>query len=342
MDEVVNTKRFWTAASASIRTGLQPIWDVDFVLGVARSVYIPAIIILLAILYHALCRAFQRLRKMQEDNTKPFPFESLPQELRDMVYINLLEDVSYPPPAANQPSSSLNGMLSGLWGAATNTRSTRASKPCNWIFLANKQIYSEYMDVHCKQSTFHLTVSPENYQPTGKDTRIWSLAPSTLKMVRKAHLEIITTSAMLGCTDPRNMESSSWTLAERVRAELSRLESCTHLTLSAKAIGDPLWNPLWIWFHSSQSFKTIGTELSDHPTGPTLDKVTFSLDTWSPGENYLERDSGNKGAWTWYCMKGHGVGLDGGSEQTVREFCGMLYRECRICRPVEEGDDEDE
>ncbi|KAF3041056.1 hypothetical protein E8E12_000967 [Didymella heteroderae] len=279
---------------------------------------------------------------MQEANTKPFPFESLPQELRDMVYKNLLEDNFYPKPASNQPPSSTNRMFSGIWDAATNTRSTETPKPSNWIFLANKRIYTEYMDMHCKQSTFNLTVSPENYQPSSRDGRIWSIAPSTLKQIRKAHLEIVTTSAMLGCTDPRNMASSSWDLARRIRGEIGKMESCTSLTLGAKAIGDPLWNPLWIWYHSSQSFKNIGTELSDHACGPKLEKITFSLDTWSPGENYLRRDTEDKGAWTWYCMEGHSVGVDGGAEQTVREFCGMLYRQCRTCRPVEEGEEGEE
>lgn len=340
MDKNVHAKQFLGTTNATIRTGLQSVWDHDLFLGIATSIYTPVVAILLDILYHLFYRAFRRLQKMQENNTKPFPFESLPQELRDMVYKNLLEDVSYPSPAACQPATSLNGMLSGLWGAAVNSRSTHAPKPSNWVFLANKQIYSEYMDMHCKQSTFHLTVSPENYQPSSKEERIWTIAPSTLQQIHKASLEIITTSAMLGCTDPRNMESSSWTLASRIRSELSHLESCTHLTLSAKAIGDPLWNPLWIWYHSSQSFKNIGTVLSDHPTGPMLDRITFSLDTWSPGENYLKRDAASKGAWTWYCMKGHSVGADGGAEQTVREFCGMLYRECRTCRPAEEGEED--
>ncbi|KAH6644492.1 hypothetical protein C7974DRAFT_299872 [Boeremia exigua] len=315
----------------------------ELFLGIAANTIISIIILLVDIFYRLLHRGYKKLRTMQTNNTKPFPFEALPQELRDMVYRNLLEDVHYPSPAACQPASSLNGMFAGLWGSATDVRKTaQLPKASNWILLASKQIYAEYMDMLCKHGVFHLTVSPENYQPPTQNDRIWNVAPSTYKSIRKASLQLVTTSAMLGCTDPRNMESSSWDLAARIRSELSLLESCTHLTLNAKAIGDPLWNPLWIWYHSSQSFKNIGTSLSDHSTGPMLSHITFSLDTWSPGENYLERDGSNKGAWTWYCLKGHDVGLDGGPEQTVRDFCGMLYRECKTCRPAEEGEEEEE
>ncbi|KAJ8110074.1 hypothetical protein OPT61_g6977 [Boeremia exigua] len=336
MDKTLLIGQSWDA------TVIRDLDSGEFLLGIAANFIISIAILLLDISYQLICRVIKRLRAMQAHNAQTFPFEALPQELRDMVYENLLEDVHYPSPAASQPASSLNEMLTGFWGSATKLRNTRqAPKPSNWILLANKQIYGEYMDVLCKQGVFHLTVSPENYQPPTKDSQIWNIAPSTIKNIHKASLQLVTTSAMLGCTDPRNMESSSWDLAARLRSELSQLEACTHLTLNAKAIGDPLWNPLWIWYHSSQSFKNIGTSLSDHPVGPTMNKITFSLDTWSPGENYLERDEANKGAWTWYCMKGHAVELDGGPEQTVREFCGMLYRECTTCRPAEEGEEEE-
>lgn len=132
---------------------------------------------------------------------------------------------------------------------------------------------------------------------------------------------------MLGVTDPRNMNSADWTLAKQIRQDLRALTGVKHFTLESKAIGDPLWNPLWIWYHACQSFKDMGSP------GPKLNKITFSLDTWSPGENYMARDIKNEGKWTWYCIKGHSVGLDGGEDVTVREFCGMIYRECRICRP---------
>ncbi|KZM24699.1 hypothetical protein ST47_g4159 [Ascochyta rabiei] len=343
MDKIVRVERAWGVNDAAIRSDLQSAWTHDLLFGLATSIFTSTVILLLDTLFGLLNRTLQRLQKMQINNAKKFPFESLPQELRDMVYKNLIEDPSYPPPAARQSASSLDRMLTGLWRSSTNSqKATRAFGSSNWIFLANKQIHTEYMDMLCKQGTFNLTVSSENYQPSTPNDKIWSIAPSTIKQIRKASLQLTTTSAMLGCADPRTMASSSWALAARLRSELSALESCTHLTLNATAIGDPLWNPLWIWYHSSQSFKHIGTISSDCPNGPVLDKITFSLDTWSPGENYLQRDEANKGDWTWYCMKGHDVGVDGGPEQTVREFCGMLYRECRMCRPVEEGEGEEE
>lgn len=343
MDKAIHNELRRGTDDATIRSSLQSIWDNNLLFGIATTIITATIILLLDALLSLLYQTFQRIRKMQIDNAKTFPFESLPQELRDMVYTNLVQDPSYPAIHTCQPASTLDWVLTGLWrSSSTPPKQKHAPKSSNWILLANKRIYTEYMDMLHKKSTFNLTVSPDNYLPSTKDDKIWTIAPATLKQIRKASLQLITTSAMLGCTDPRNMASSSWALAARIRSEVSALESCTHLTLDAKAIGDPLWNPLWIWYHSSQSFKHIGTSLSECPTGPVLNKITFSLDTWSPGENYLERDEANKGAWTWYCMKGHAVGLDGGPEQTVREFCGMLYRECMVCRPAEEGEDEED
>ncbi|KAJ4410133.1 hypothetical protein N0V91_002142 [Didymella pomorum] len=342
MDENVHGSQLWSASNATIRAGLDSIWHTDFLLPLATSILVPAVVFLIEVLHHLIYRALRRLRTMQEGNTNPFPFESLPQELRDMVYKNLLEDVSYPTTAAPQPTSSLNSMFSGIWGAATSTRPTQTRKPSSWIFLANKQIYAEYMDIFSKHSTFTLTVSPSNYQPNSLDPRLWTISASTLSQIRTAHLDLVITSAMLGSPDPRLMSTSSWALASQIRSEISKMTNCTHLTLSSKAIGDPLWNPLWIWYHTSQSFKSIGTQLSDCTQGPKLDQIRFSLDTWSPGENYLKRDEGNEGGWTWFCLEGHAVGFDGGMEQTVREFCGMLYRECRTCRPAEEGEEEED
>lgn len=313
-----------------------------------------SLITLLALFFPLfLVLAFRRHIKMQQANKKPFPFMNLPQELRDMVYEHFIEDPSYPPPPPSQHHrSSLDWILPGL--RSSPSASSRSSRKGNWIFLANKQVYKEYMDMVCKRTTFHLLVSPQTFQPhpdtsnpppSGSDSesdnnnnRVWNIGQDTLKNLRTCSLKLVTTSAMLGVTDPRNMTSSDWTLARQIREELKAIENVTNLTLDAKALGDPLWNPLWIWYHSSQSFKAMGTPDSDTiPIGPKLTRITFSLDTWSPGENYLERDPACEGRWTWYCMKGHDVGADIGPAMTVREFCGKLYQECGICRPSSEN-----
>lgn len=299
-----------------------------------------SITVFLAVLTHIALLAIQRYQKMQADNRTPFPFMRLPPELRDMVYSYLIEDPAYPPPPpAPKQTSKLSWMLPTPWHSVLLT--APEPKPSNWLLLASKQIKKEYSDLICKRATFHLTISPQNYQnpnsisPTTRTRHpIWNIDPLTLKTLRSCDLQLITTSNMLGVTDPRNMTSSEWTLAHQIRQDLTTLTNVKHFTLEAKAIGDPLWNPLWIWYHACQSFKNMGTELSDTtPEGPRLRKITFSLDTWSPGENYLERDKANGGFWTWYCKEGHAVGLDGEArrEVPVREFCAKLYQECRVC-----------
>ncbi|KAA8621025.1 hypothetical protein A1F94_013501 [Pyrenophora tritici-repentis] len=295
-----------------------------------------------------LLGAVQAHRKMQHKSRKPFPFLELPQELRDMVYEHFLEDPVYPPPPRSLVQrSSLEWMYPSLLTSASSaSRSRRHSK---WIFLANKQVYAEYLDMLCKRNTFHLSVSPQTYKPIAPtassasspdDNKVWQISPSTLSKVRNCSLSLVTTSSMLGVTDPRSMTSSSWTLGQRMREQLKHMGNVHTFTLNAKALGDPLWNPLWIWYHASQSLKMLGTEASDTvPIGPQLTRITFSLDTWSPGENYVARSESEGGKWMWCCNKDHPVGLDIGPEITVREFCAKLYQECRVCR-IENGEEE--
>lgn len=308
-----------------------------------------AFVTVVALLVPLLFWLFRRI-SMQHGSDAPFPFLQLPPELRDMVYMNLLEDPYYPPPpaCAKHTGSPLNWMLPRQWPPRLPGGQPSTAKQSNWIFLASKQIYAEYMEMVCKKTTFHLTVSPHNYappvEPTAETPRIWTISPSTLKNLRKCDIKLVTTSNMLGVSDPRNMKPDDWTLARQMRSELRDVENVRELNLHVKAIGDPLWNPLWIWYHASQSLKTMGAAApaaaDDAPKGPRLNRITFALDTWSPGENYLERDPRNGGQWAWWCMKGHCVCPDGRTDMPVREFCARLYEQCRVCRPELDSDDE--
>lgn len=311
-----------------IRAAFPARWDTTVLVVSLLALIVPSLVYLV----------LNRIRRMQVE-TKPFPFMELPPELRDLVYEHLVEDPHYPPPPActKHYGSPLDWLLPG------SSEQQKGTKESNWIFLANKQVYSEYMDIVCKRATFHLTVSPSNYTPevASKSKKIWSIAPETFKQLRKCDIKLITTASMLGVSDPRNMRSDDWALARQMRDELKSVEKVQELNLAVKAIGDPLWNPLWVWYHATQSFKTMGTSEgnNDVAVGPKLNRITYSLDTWSPGENYLERDMQNKGQWMWRCTKGHNVVADGGAAVTVREFCAKLYEECRTCRPELESDE---
>jgi hypothetical protein len=302
--------------------------------------------------------------KMQQRDQKPFPFLELPQELRDMVYEYFLDDPVYPAPARQsfQTPSVVSWMKPGRWTSSSSSPVAAAAYPSRpgskWIFLANKQIYAEYMDMLCKRKTFYFNVSPQTYKPVtatassstptsspssltssaSEDAKVWTISPAILSKIHHCSLNLITTSSMLGVTDPRSMTSSSWSLGRRMREQLKHMSSIQTFTLDAKALGDPLWNPLWIWYHASQSLKLLGTDMSDTvPKGPQLSQINFSLDTWSPGENFLKREGES---WIWYCGKGHVVASDFGHDMTVREFCAKLYKECRICW-VDRGEDEE-
>lgn len=338
-------------ASASKKTSELSRWQPWLAEYNIAGVELKGWITLLALLLPLLCVvAFRKYRKMQYQNKKPFRFLDLPQELRDMVYEHFLDDPIYPPPARNEiQRSTLNWMRPARWTSTSTSSPVRHES--KWIFLANKQVYSEYMDMICKRKTFHFSVTPQTYKPatstppsafpapSTQDNRVWNISPDLLSKVQNCSLKLVTTSSMLGVTDPRSMTSSSWTLGRRMREQLKHMSNVKTFTLDAKALGDPLWNPLWIWYHASQSLKMLGTEYSDTvPRGPQLTGITFSLDTWSPGENYLRRDEASGGQWVWYCMKNHLIGIDMGADMTVREFCAKLYQECSICRVDEEGD----
>ena len=303
-----------------------------------------------ALLRLAIVLLKRNIKKMQNQNNTPFPFLELPQELRDMVYENLLEDPHYPPPQPSPQNHGLSWLPSIPQLSSKDSEDT--SHQSNFLFLANKQIYSEYLDLMCKKRTFHLTVAPHNYSPPEtpdeENKNIWKISSQVLKRVRKCEIKLVTTSTMLGVSDPRNMKPEEWVLARQIRRQLSVAENISELNLHVKAIGDPLWNPLWVWYHATQALRMMGSasdkdcdasaieSIKAGRLGPKFNRITFSLDMWSPGENYLMRDPSNNNQWAWWCLQGHCVGQVG-PELTVRQFCSWLY-DCPTCHPDEPED----
>lgn len=260
-----------------------------------------------------------------------FPFMKLPPELRELVYEHLVDmDPSYPFERPEVPKSRWKTWLSSTYRAPSRKMG---------IMLANRQIYEEFTEILLKKATFKVSIDQSNqkhYRPAG-------IPEDWACKVRKCEVLVVTTSNMLGGEDPRS-SLMAFPSGQKIVENLKELSRVEKLDLHIKAIGDPLWNPLWVsemllvtfcrrltsrqvWFHASKAFRRA--------EGVPINSIDFSVDSWSPGENHLTRSRG--GEWEWRCSKGHFLSIDHPKEQTVREFCSSLFAECNTCTPPPEA-----
>ncbi|KAF2143310.1 uncharacterized protein K452DRAFT_286141 [Aplosporella prunicola CBS 121167] len=241
--------------------------------------------------------------------TLSFGFTKLPAEIRDMVYEELVEsDPVYPAPLAlRRRPGSLAWFLQQRKPAYTK---------CG-ILLASRQLHAEFVEVLCKKANFKLTIDRSNE----KEARLWPLPAETMRRIRKCEVRIVATSAMLGSRDPRSMPRE-WALRDRVSRNLASMAKVESLKLHVHAVPDRMWNPLWLWSQVSQQFKDLEQ--------PRFHRITFGIESWSLGENHLQRDG--EGRWRWECPGQHTAVDDAQGWQPIREFCAALYLECRQCQ----------
>lgn len=185
--------------------------------------------------------------------------------------------------------------------------------------LVSRQFRDEYMYVFCRCATFHFTLDA-SITPS---ERPFKIAPETLSRIRKCALRILATPGIVGAFDPREA-TGDWLLRDKVFEAMEDMKSLTDMTLSIQACGNQLWNPLWLWHFTSQAFKESKVQ--------AFRRIDFTLEGWTLREpNHMARRA--DGNWEWQCAEGHCVQEDREGQMPVRQFCGALYAECRICDP---------
>ncbi|KAF2843656.1 hypothetical protein M501DRAFT_994656 [Patellaria atrata CBS 101060] len=260
-----------------------------------------------------LSRSIYVYTRSSQRKPKHFPFLRLPPELRSSIYEYLVEWNPIYPPLPPLPESQLGRLVK--WVAFIVRWNPRYSYR-NPMLLVNRQIHAEFIELLCMRKSFLLKVDKFNQN---KEC-IWPIPSSTIAQIRKCDLKIIATSDMLEADDPRSI-TEDFSLRDRVCDQLARMVKLQRVNLHIHALGDPLWNPLWMWYYISLAFKDV----------PNIKfrAITFSLHSISPIPNLLAKNK--EGLWEWRCPFGHQIEADANRVQPIREFCSNLYKECETC-----------
>jgi hypothetical protein len=191
----------------------------------------------------------------------------------------------------------------------------------------NRCMLEEFLQIYSQNAIFRFTLDASH----AESASFWKVPDHILSSMRTVRLKVLANPGIVGEFDPRR-ETGSWNLRDRVFGLIDRMEKLEDLRLSIQAVGNQLWNPIWLWHYTSQAFKVSEVK--------AFKRMSFDLEGWNVREpNHLERNE--NGLWEWRCAENHYVLSDTDGPQPIRSFCAALYAECRICHPTEGSDTED-
>ena len=188
----------------------------------------------------------------------------------------------------------------------------------NSLTLVNRQIRDEFLVVFCQKTTFSFTLDASN---TENDS-FWKLSPRMLSSIRKCKLKLLASPGIVGAFDPRHA-SGRWVMRDKTILMLGKMQNLVDVQLSIQACGNQLWNPIWLWHYTSQSFKQI--------TMAGFTRISFKLEEEMKMREPNNLANGGTGPWHWRCSAGHRVLADPVGSQPIRQFCGALFADCNIC-----------
>ncbi|KAK3082080.1 hypothetical protein LTS18_005066 [Coniosporium uncinatum] len=244
-----------------------------------------------------------------------FRFLELPRELRDEVYSHLVTNPSYP---AIRPPPKPRNLFTLIHDLFRHTNLVAPLPPSRWhggagLLFTCSSLSAEYTSALTKHATFALRIQESN-----KNTSpLWPLRCSTLSNIRYASIHILATPSLLGSHigsfDPRRAPPSlSWPVLDRAMLAIEKMDRLRSLEVVVRALGNPLWNPLWLWWFAGMSFKLGAAraaaagfhklqetahgkhELVERKGGVrALKRIKFELEGWTPGENWMARNFTN-------------------------------------------------
>jgi hypothetical protein len=195
------------------------------------------------------------------------------------------------------------------------------------ITLVSHEIRKEFLQVYCQREAFTFTLDASH---TDGDA-FWKVTPQIIGKMRTCRLRILATPDIANGFDPRDVHGS-WHLKDRVFALMSGMKHLKDFRLSIHACGNQLWNPIWLWHYTSQSFKESDVKV--------FKRMSFELEGMNMRNpnHHLARNL--EGSWEWRCAADHTVELDTVGRQDIRRFCNALCSLCPTCNPGEVEDED--
>jgi hypothetical protein len=91
---------------------------------------------------------------------------------------------------------------------------------------------------------------------------MFPMTPEAMRKLRKCSIQVTITPSTLDVPDLHNTTHDAWAPTRQIYSELQYFERIEHLSLHIRAVGDSLWNPLWMLYHVAQPFKAMGPSTS--------------------------------------------------------------------------------
>ena len=195
-------------------------------------------------------------------------------------------------------------------------------KHLNAMRLVSRNFGEEFLTtyrIHANPEFTLEAVSSSGEQMFG----VWQNALGSLK---NCTLRLIARPGIANAFDPRQANLREWLLRDSIFNSMRQMTTLKSMTLGIEACGNPLWNPLWLWYLTGQAFMESDVK--------ALNRIEFTMKNWDlQPSNYLKRLEGGETGWEWRCIKEDHFVTEDEKDMPIRPFCARLYLPCRVCEP---------
>lgn len=185
----------------------------------------------------------------------------------------------------------------------------------NSMRLVSKQFSKEFFTTYLIHAEPIFTA-----ESSGMGENPFGLWQHSLPLLKRCTLRLIARPDIANAFNPLHAKIQDWSMRDSIFASMRQMTSLQGMTLNIEACGNQLWNPVQLWYFTSQAFKACDVM--------AFDRIQFTMKDWKMNmPNDMVRTAG---VWEWRCQEGHFV-VEDEKEIPIRKWAGRLYKVCDVC-----------